>query len=95
MVTLTKSERIDIRTNPAIKGLLQRAASTAHKSVSEFLLDAGLSAAQETLAGRNLFPLDDASWEAFQTALDRPPQEKPRLRRLLAEASVFEKQTTG
>lgn len=64
-----------------------------------FTNDARLSArargliAEETLTGRNLFQLDDANWEAFQAALDRPTQEKPRLRRLLTEPSVFEQQS--
>ena len=31
-----KSERIEIRTTPHMKALLQRAASASHKSVTEF-----------------------------------------------------------
>ncbi|GAA6619090.1 DUF1778 domain-containing protein [Scytonema sp. NUACC26] len=47
-------------------------------------------AAQETLTDRRLFVLDDEQWRAFQAALDSPPQEKPRLARLLTEPSIFE-----
>jgi uncharacterized protein (DUF1778 family) len=42
------------------------------------------------LTNRRLFVLDDEQWQAFQAALDSPPQEKPRLARLLMEPSVFE-----
>jgi uncharacterized protein (DUF1778 family) len=43
-----------------------------------------------TLLNQRLFVLNDEQWQAFQAALDAPPQEKPRLRRLLTEPSVFE-----
>ncbi|MBW4598425.1 MAG: DUF1778 domain-containing protein [Calothrix sp. FI2-JRJ7] len=85
-----KSERIDIRTSPAVKKLLQQAASASHKNVSEFLLEHGLIAASEALTNRVLFALDDEKWQAFQEALDRPTQDKPNLKRLLTEPSVFE-----
>ncbi|KAF3885561.1 MULTISPECIES: type II toxin-antitoxin system TacA family antitoxin [Nostocales] len=86
----SKSERIDIRTSPAVKKLLQQSATASHKNVSEFLLEHGLIAASETLANRHLFVLNDEQWQAFQAALERPPQDKPRLRRLLTEPSVFD-----
>lgn len=85
-----KSERIEVRTTPSMKSLLQRAAATSHKNVTEFLLDAGINAAEESLVDRRLFQLDDAQWQAFQDVLDRPVTEKPRLARLLSEKSVLE-----
>jgi uncharacterized protein (DUF1778 family) len=85
-----RSERIDVRTTPTVKAFLQRAAASSHKNVTEFLLEAGINAAEETLADRRLFRLDDAQWKAFNDALDRPVVAKPRLARLLAEKSVLE-----
>lgn len=85
-----KSERIDIRTTIAAKLLLQQAAAASHKNVSEFLLENGLLAAEQTLADRRLFVLDDEQWQAFQSALDRPTQEKLRLKKLLTETGVFD-----
>jgi uncharacterized protein (DUF1778 family) len=40
-----------------VKQLLQEAARVAHKNVSEFLLDAGITAANQTLADRTRFEL--------------------------------------
>jgi len=54
------------------------------------LLEHGLIAAQDALTNRKLFVLNDEQWQAFQSALDSPSTEKPRLRRLLTEPSVFE-----
>lgn len=85
-----KSERIDVRATAEAKELLQRAAAASHKNVSEFLLDAGLTAAAEALADRRVFVLDDAKWRAFQAALDGPVRKKPRLAKLLSEPSVLE-----
>jgi uncharacterized protein (DUF1778 family) len=87
---LTKTERIDVRTTSPVKQLLQDAARNSHKTVSEFLLDAGISAANTELANRRHFALDDEQWADFQQALDRPVQDKPRLRKLLNEPGLLE-----
>ena len=86
----SKTKRIDIRTNSQVKKLLQQAAAASHKNVSEFLLEHGLIAAQNALTNRQVFALDDEQWQAFQNALDAPTTDKPRLRRILTEPSVFE-----
>ena len=86
-----RSERIDIRTTPSVKRVLQDAAATSHKTVSEFLLDSALTKAAEVMADRRLFVLDDDQWTAFLEALDAPPQPMPRLEHLLREPSALEK----
>ena len=89
-VNLSKTERIDVRATTLTKQLLQDAARASHKNVSEFLLDAGVTAAAQTLADRRQFVLDESQWQAFQVALDRPVQNKPRLRRLLREPGALD-----
>jgi uncharacterized protein (DUF1778 family) len=89
-VTGRKNERIDVRVTAAAKETLQRAAALSHKNVSEFLLDAGLQAASESLADRRLFELGEADWQAFQEILDRPVEHKPRLARLLTEPGALD-----
>ena len=86
----TKSERIEVRTTPSLKALLQRAAASLHKNVTEFLLEAGIKAAENALVDRRIFRLDDQQWKAFQDILDRPVVNKSRLARLLSEKSVLE-----
>jgi uncharacterized protein (DUF1778 family) len=86
----SKTERIDVRASAPVKQLLQEAARASHKNVSEFLLDAGVTAAAQTLADRRQFVLTDAQWEAFQNALDRPVQSKPRLKKLLNEPGALD-----
>ncbi len=84
-----KSERIDVRASYPVKQLLQEAAHAAHKNVSEFLLDAGIVAANQTLADRLRFELTPKKWNEFQAALDRPVAVKPKLRRLLSEQGLL------
>lgn len=86
---LSKTERIDVRASSAVKQLLQEAASSCHQNVSEFLLNAGVIAANQALADRRRFVLDDEQWQAFQQVLDRPVQAKPRLKKLLSEPGVL------
>lgn len=86
---LSKTERIDVRASSSVKQLLQEAAHACHKNVSEFLLDAGVTAANEALADRRRFLLDEVQWQAFQDALDRPVQAKPRLKQLLSERGLL------
>jgi uncharacterized protein (DUF1778 family) len=68
---------------------LQAAAAAERKSVSEFVLDAALSEAEERLADRRVFTLTKG-WDAFVAALDAPPRRHARLERLFREPSVFD-----
>lgn len=87
--TPAKSERIDVRASSPVKQLLQEAARVAHKNVSEFLLDAGIVAANQTLADRLRFELTPKKWSEFQAALDRPVAAKPKLKKLLKEQGLL------
>ncbi len=89
-VNLSKTERIDVRASSSVKQLLQEAARACHKNVSEFLLEAGVTAATQALADRRQFVLDEARWRAFQEALDRPVQSKARLKKLLHEPGLLD-----
>ncbi|MDR3554704.1 MAG: DUF1778 domain-containing protein [Syntrophobacteraceae bacterium] len=91
--TNQRIERIDIRTTPNVKRLLQEAAAVSNKTVTEFLLDSALTQAAEVLADRRLFLLDDKQWEEFIAALDAPPRPMPGMERLLREPSILEQQS--
>ncbi len=88
--TTNRTQKIDIRVTPEHKQTLQAAATAANQSVSEFVLASALEHAAETLPDRRYFGLDAERWEAFLAALDAPPRDLPRMRKLLAEPSVFD-----
>ncbi len=87
----SRSERVDLRMTPAAKRTLQRAAAVANKTLTEFLLDTGLNAALDTLADRRVFQLDETQWAAFEAALDMPPRNNARLRKLLARKPAWDR----
>ena len=87
--TRSKSERIDVRASAPVKQLLQEAARISHKNVSEFLLDAGIDAANQTLADRARFELTPEKWREFHEALDRPVSAWPKLRALLSKPGLL------
>jgi uncharacterized protein (DUF1778 family) len=85
-----RSEKLDVRVSPAAKAKLQAAASAAHRSMSDFVMESALSRAEETLAERRVFGLDAEKWAAFQAALDAPAHPLPRLQALLDEPGFFD-----
>ena len=86
----TRSEKLDLRLSPDAKRLLKEAATIANCTVSEFVLGSALTRANETLADRQTFGLDDQRWTEFLAALDAPPRDLPRLARLLKEPGFFD-----
>lgn len=86
----TRSEKLDLRLSAEAKRTLQLAAEADRKTVSEFVLESALLRAEDRLADRRQFFLDAEAWAEFQKALDAPPQEHPRLKRLLEEPSIFD-----
>ena len=66
-----------------------RMAREAHKNVSEFLLVAGIMAANQTLADRTRFELSDEQWLALQAELDQPVSAKPKLKKLLSKPGLL------
>jgi uncharacterized protein (DUF1778 family) len=89
--TETRNEKLDLRLTPSAKRTLQTAASAAHRSVSEFVLESALARAEETLPDRRRFGLSAERWKAFQAALAVAPRRSRRLARLMKEPSVFER----
>jgi uncharacterized protein (DUF1778 family) len=88
--TERRTEKLDVRVSPSAKAKLQAAASDAHRSVSDFVLESALSRAEEALADRRIFGLDAEKWAAFQAALDAPARPLPRLQALLDEPGFFD-----
>jgi len=89
----TRKEKLDLRLTPSAKRLLQTAARTANRSVSEFVLESALARAEETLPDRTHFSVTGAKWQEFLDALDRPVKSHQRLERLLREPSVIERES--
>src|SRR5881397_156258 len=84
------STRINLRVNRQIKAILIRAAKLQEVKLTEFMVKSSQAAAEMVLAERTRFVLSPEKWRAFNTALDSPPREIARLRKLFIKHSVFE-----
>ena len=82
---------INLRADPATRTLIDRAAEQVGKNRSEFMLEAARREATSVLLDQRLFLLDDKTYAQFLAALDQPPTENRRLRRLLVTKAAWEK----
>lgn len=85
-----KDARIAMRLTPNQDALIRDAAAATGQSLTEFVTSAAVTHAEDTLADRRVFRLDDAAWTEFNTILDRPAQRIPELAALLAEPAPWD-----
>lgn len=85
-----KETRLSIRATWESKELIEKAAKKENKSVSDFVLENALSAAEAIVADDSNFSLNDKQWKSFIAALDAPPRNIAALRRLLTKPGVFD-----
>ena len=82
-----RETRLNLRASMRQDTLIRLAAQATDKTVTDFILDSASSAAEQVLADRRWFMLDDEAWAAFTDILERPAVTKPRLAELLSEES--------
>lgn len=85
-----KESKVQLRLRSAQKEMIAQAAQIKQTTITSFMVEHALSAAQQVLADQVHFELSPERWGAFCAALDAPPKEVPALRRLLTEKSVFD-----
>lgn len=86
-----RSKRINIRASSQEEELMRRGATQRGKTLTEFIVESACTEAEEILADRSVFLLPSDRWKAFVKALDRPPQVRPKLRKLFAESTVLDR----
>jgi uncharacterized protein (DUF1778 family) len=93
MAATATAERISInlRIDATSRELIDRAAEALGKNRSEFMLEVARREAASVLLDLRLFQLDDPKYQRFTEALDAPPRENPRLRKLLATEAPWER----
>jgi len=86
----TRSERLNVRATKKQARLIRLGARETQSNISNFILESACLRAQHALASKQRFELDAKAWAEFMAALDKPPQKKPNLRKLLSEPSILE-----
>ena len=81
---------INLRADKLKRALIDRAAQRLGKNRSEFMLEAACREATSVLLDQRLFLLDQKSYKRFAAALDKPPAENTRLKRLMRSKAAWE-----
>lgn len=81
--TAGKNLRVNLRIDAEGKRKLERAASYAGSTLSDFVLSNALAAANRTIQEHESVALSKADWDAFFDALVKPPKPSRRLERAL------------
>src|ERR1700676_4360252 len=81
---------INRRADARPRSLIDRAAEKLGKNRSEFMLEAACREATAVLLDQRCFLLDEKAYKQFTAALDKPPAENRRLRRLLVTKAAWE-----
>ena len=81
---------INLRADERKRSLIDRAAEKLGKNRSEFMLEAACREATAVLLDQRFFLLDEKDYRRFTAALDKPPAENSRLRRLLRTKAAWQ-----
>jgi uncharacterized protein (DUF1778 family) len=87
--TAARTARLGLRATPEQEIILRRAAEVAHKSLTDFILDAAYQAAEHTLLDQRLFTVSGSQYQALLEMLDRPESENPGLANLFSRGPVW------
>ena len=82
----TESARINLRTSPEAKALIERAAAIMGSTVSSFMLQNAYEAASRLIAQQEIFTLSNRDRDVFLNALENPQEPTQALIDLLRTA---------
>ena len=88
-VTRRRSERLEVRTTPEERALIDRAVAAAGTEMTEFVVSNLTMAARRVLADRSEFVLDDDQRAAWEAANRRRARDLAGLRELMERPSPF------
>ena len=87
----TRSSRLGLRATPEQEAVLRRAAEVAHKSLTDFVLDAACQAAEQTLLDQRLFMVSGSQYQALLELLEHPERDNAGLADLFAHRAPWPK----
>ena len=79
----TDSARINLRTSPEVKALIERAAALMGSTVSSYISQTMYETSQRVVAEQDTLTLSQADFEAFISACENPPAPTEALVQLM------------
>ena len=89
-MSVTKSDRIELRLTRQQKAEIEQAAAISGRSVTDFSVPLLVKEAEEVIRVDRDLRMSKESWDAFNEILDRPAKPVRGLADLLQRQSVFE-----
>ncbi len=87
---MSQSVSINMKAEPQVRNLIDRAAKLLHCNRTDFVLEAAIARAEEVILDQQLISLDDEQYQRFIEALDAPPATTPRLRKALERKAPWQ-----
>jgi uncharacterized protein (DUF1778 family) len=85
-----RATRLSIRATAKQKEIISRAAASRRQSISEFVLENSIEAAEGLELDNAYFVLSPEKYRSFVAALDEPPRPNAALRELFSEPSLID-----
>lgn len=85
----TRSERLEVRTTPEDRALINRAVAAAGTDLTDFVITNLTTASQRVLADRTEFTLGSEAQGAWERINRRPARSLAGLRELMTRPSPF------
>jgi uncharacterized protein (DUF1778 family) len=89
MADTTRSSRIEVRTTPDTRALIDRAVVATGTDLTTFVVTNLTDAAARVLADRTEFALDAEAWKAWEAINAQPARDLPGVQKLLDRPSPF------
>jgi uncharacterized protein (DUF1778 family) len=88
--TKARRDTLNLRIPAAERNLIDRAAESAGKTRTDFILEAARRAAEEALLDRALMVVSPEAYGEFLKRLDRPARPNDRLRRTMRRKAPWQ-----
>lgn len=89
MTAPARSERLQFRASTIERDTIAAAATATRRTVTDFVMESAMSAAEHVLAEQRTFTLSPEQWDRFVAQLEAPLGDTPRLDALAAMTSPF------
>lgn len=85
---MQKADRINLRTTPHAKAVIEQASRIMGVSMSDFILETAYHKAKETIAHEQQITLNADEWGRAVAMLDTPPNPHPKMKALFDRGFV-------
>lgn len=86
----TTTSVLSVRLSAPERDILERAATDAHTTISDFVRRQAIIAAEMEIMERRVVVIPAENWAMFEEWVNAPPRDVPALRRLAESRAVWE-----